>query len=141
VTNRSAALSLLNHVSCFVRKRLSHSSVGIEGLALYRVPLTTYRLESLSAQVGGAGVEPPGKTPVAVKRDARVGWFSLIGTDGSNPSSSSEESCELRYGRRRPADQVVEEALQSRNGKNRTRSNVKVIQEGPGTLGEARPPA
>jgi hypothetical protein len=92
VTNRSAALSLLNHVSCFVRKRLSHSSVGIEGLALYRVPLTTYRLESLSAQVGGAGVEPPGKTPVAVKRDARVGWFSLIGTDGSNPSSSSGES-------------------------------------------------
>jgi len=27
------------------------------------------------------------------------------GTDGSNPLSSSEESCELRYGRRRPADQ------------------------------------
>jgi hypothetical protein len=33
----------------------------------------------------------------------------------------------------------LEEALQSRNGKNRTRTNVKVIQEGPGTLGEARP--
>src|SRR6516165_5958985 len=30
-----------------------------------------------------------------------------IGTDGSNPALSSKESCELRYGRRRPADQVV----------------------------------
>ena len=29
------------------------------------------------------------------------------GTDGSNPPPSSKESCELRYGRRRPADQVV----------------------------------
>ena len=29
------------------------------------------------------------------------------GTRSSNPSPSSKESCELRYGRRRPADQVV----------------------------------
>src|SRR5262249_27821751 len=34
--------------------------------------------ESLSPQVGGAALGPPGETPVAVKRDARMGRFSLI---------------------------------------------------------------
>src|SRR5262249_10652153 len=35
----------------------------------------------------GAGVGPPGVTPVAVKRDARVSWFSVIGYRGFEPVS------------------------------------------------------
>ena len=43
--------------------------------------------------------------------NSRETLFAKSGTDGSNPVPSSEESCELRYGRRRPADQVVKGPL------------------------------
>ena len=82
MANRSAALPLLNHDSCFVRKRSVTQAWALKvsavpGATHNRIGSNRYRHRS-----AGAGVGPPGETPVAVKRDARVSWFSLIGDRG-----------------------------------------------------------
>ena len=66
---------------------------AIPGAPHSRIGSNRYRYRSAGASIG-----PRGVTPVAVKRDARVSWFSTIGDRGSNPSPSSEESSELGPG-------------------------------------------
>src|SRR6516225_3734035 len=60
---------------------------AIPGAPHSRIGSNRYRHRSAGASIG-----PRGVTPVAVKRDARVSWFSTIGDRGSNPSPSSSES-------------------------------------------------
>ena len=50
---------------------------AVPGATHNRIGSNRYRHRS-----AGAGVGPPGVTPVAVKRDARVSWFSPIGDRG-----------------------------------------------------------
>ena len=60
---------------------------------MYRVPPTTVSARIATATGRQAQVsDRRGETPVAVKRGARVSWFSFTGTEGSNPSPSSGES-------------------------------------------------
>jgi len=50
---------------------------AVPGATHNRIGSNRYRHRSAGASIG-----PPGVTPVAVKRDARVSWFSLIGDRG-----------------------------------------------------------
>ena len=60
---------------------------------MYRVPPTTVSARIATATGRQAQVsDRRGETPVAVKRGARVSWFSFTGDEGPNPSPSSGEA-------------------------------------------------
>jgi hypothetical protein len=66
-----------------------------------RIGSNRYRQRSADTGVG-----PPGVAPVAVKRDARVSWFSLIGDRGFEPVSLQQRGacCEPRFSGRIPSE-------------------------------------
>jgi hypothetical protein len=75
---------------------------------------------------------------LADEEDHTAFQIDVLWSDGVErlPETYALERSNLNF---EDARRRLEEALQSRNGKNRTRTNVQVIQAGPGTLGEARP--